>query len=54
MVVPWKAIGVLVLVLAGFCCAWQLQDWRYGRQLAKQARLDTETLNQLTQAAAAA
>jgi hypothetical protein len=54
MVVPWKAVGVLVLVLAGFCSAWQFQDWRYGRQLAEQSKVHTETLNQLTQAAATA
>ena len=54
MVVPWKVIGVLGLVLAGFGSAWQFQDWRYGKQLADQARLQAETLNQLTQAAATA
>ncbi|MDD1009442.1 lysis protein [Pseudomonas shahriarae] len=54
MVVPWKVIGVLGLVLAGFGSAWQVQDWRYGRQLAEQARLQAESLNQLAQAAAAA
>ena len=54
MVVPWKAVGALVLVLAGAGGAWQLQDWRYERQLAEQARLNAETLNQLTQAAATA
>jgi len=54
MVVPWKLIGVLVLVLAGFGSAWQFQDWRYGKQLAEQARLNAETLNQLTQSAAIA
>ena len=54
MVVPWKVIGVLVLVLAGFGSAWQFQDWRYGKQLAEQSRLHAETLNQLTQAAATA
>jgi hypothetical protein len=52
MVVPWKALGVLVLVLAGFGSAWQLQDWRYDKQLAEQSRLHTEDFNQLTQAAA--
>jgi hypothetical protein len=41
-----------VLVSAG--STWQLQDWRYGNQLAEQARLHAETLNQLTLAAAAA
>lgn len=54
MDVPWKLIGALVLVLIGAASAWQLQDWRYGRQLAEQARLHAETLNQLTQAAATA
>jgi hypothetical protein len=54
MVVPWKALGVLALVLLGAGSAWQFQDWRYGRQLAEQARLHAETLNQLTQAAATA
>jgi hypothetical protein len=54
MGVPWKAVGVLALVLAGFGCAWQFQDWRYGKQLAEQARLNAETLNQLTQSAAIA
>jgi hypothetical protein len=54
MVVPWKAVGALALVLAGFGSAWQFQDWRYGQQLAEQARLSAETLNQLTIAAATA
>ena len=52
--VPWKTVGVLTLVLIGAGNAWQFQDWRYGRQLAEQARLNAETLNQLTQAAATA
>lgn len=52
--VPWKAVGVAVLILAGAAGAWQLQDWRYGKQLAEQARLHTETFNQLTLAAATA
>ena len=54
MVVPWKALGVLLLVLIGAGSAWQFQDWRYGKQLAEQARLHSETLNQLTKAAATA
>jgi hypothetical protein len=45
-------IGVLALVFAGFGSAWQLQDWRYGRQLAEQAKLNGETLNQLATAGA--
>ncbi|WP_336341752.1 lysis system i-spanin subunit Rz [Pseudomonas atacamensis] len=43
----WRLIGALALVLAGFGSAWQFQDWRYGKQLAEQARLSAETLNQL-------
>ncbi|TFH81874.1 lysis system i-spanin subunit Rz [Pseudomonas kribbensis] len=54
MAVPWKAVGAIVLVLAGAAGAWQLQDWRYGKQLAEQARVHTETLNQLTMATATA
>jgi hypothetical protein len=52
--VPWRLIGVLALMLVGFGSAWQFQDWRYSRQLAEQAKLYAETLNQLTQAAATA
>ncbi|MGX1185019.1 hypothetical protein AB7M29_002698 [Pseudomonas sp. F-14 TE3623] len=49
------AIGVLLTALAGgsAASAWQIQDWRYGRQLEQQARLQAESLNQLTLAAAA-
>jgi hypothetical protein len=52
--VPWKAVGAVMLVLIGAASAWQLQEWRYGKQLAEQAMLHAETLDQLTQAAAAA
>ncbi|KIF56254.1 lysis system i-spanin subunit Rz [Pseudomonas fluorescens] len=54
MVVPWKSVGAALLVLIGAAGAWQFQDWRYGKKLAEQAKLHTETLNQLTQAAATA
>jgi len=54
---PYRLVakGVLLAVLAGASAAiaWQLQDWRYGKQLAEQARLHTETLNQITLASAA-
>jgi hypothetical protein len=50
--VPWRLIGLLALVLAGFGSAWQFQDWRYGRQLAEQAKAHGEVLNQLAQAGA--
>jgi hypothetical protein len=53
---PYRIFGVAVLVfglLGGSAAlAWRVQDWRYGRQLAEQARLQGETLKQLTLAAA--
>ncbi|MDZ3826348.1 lysis system i-spanin subunit Rz [Pseudomonas monsensis] len=54
MAVPWRAVGQLALVLIGAGSAWQFQDWRYGKQLADQARQHGETLNQLTMAGAEA
>ena len=54
MPIPWRVIGLLVLAVGAFAGAWQLQDWRYGRQLAEQARLNADTLNHLTQTAATA
>ena len=52
----WRVIGVvlLVAVLAGVAAAlaWQVQDWRFGGQLAEQARLHAETLSQLSEATA--
>jgi hypothetical protein len=54
---PYRLLanGVLLAGLAGGSAlsAWQIQDWRYGRQLEQQARLQAGTLNQLTLAAAA-
>ena len=47
-----RLIGLLVLASCSAALAWQFQDWRYGRQLAEQARLHAETLNQLTLATA--
>ena len=52
--VSGKTAGVLALLLIGAGSAWQFQDWRYGLQLTEQARLNAETLNQLTHAAATA
>ncbi|MEO6678288.1 MAG: lysis protein [Pseudomonas sp.] len=53
---PYRLLanGVLLAALAGgsAALAWQVQDWRYGRQLEQQARLQAEALNQQTQAAA--
>ena len=50
--IGWRLIGLLVLVGCSAALAWQFQDWRYGRQLAEQARMHAETFNQLTLAAA--
>lgn len=50
--ISWRLIGLLVLAGCSAALAWQFQDWRYGRQLAEQASLHAETLNQLTLAAA--
>ncbi|WP_432218788.1 lysis system i-spanin subunit Rz [Pseudomonas kribbensis] len=54
MSISWRVTGVVLLVLGAVALAWQFQDWRYGRQLAEQARQHAEALNQLTQAAASA
>ncbi|WP_095128073.1 lysis system i-spanin subunit Rz [Pseudomonas sp. Irchel s3h14] len=56
MPMSYRVIGVVVFlaVLAGgsAALAWRFQDWRYGGQLAEQARVHAEALNQLTLAAA--
>ncbi|WP_426206756.1 lysis protein [Pseudomonas sp. TWP3-1] len=55
--VPYRLLtkGLLLATLAGGTAAitWQVQDWRYGGQLAEQGRLHTETLNQISLASAA-
>ncbi|MCU0092207.1 lysis protein [Pseudomonas koreensis] len=48
-----KVVLVATLVGGSAAIAWQVQDWRYGKQLSEQARLHTETLNQLALASAA-
>lgn len=50
--IGWRLIGLLVLAGCSAALAWQSQNWRYGRQLAEQAWLHAETLNQLTLTAA--
>ncbi|MFJ2713855.1 lysis system i-spanin subunit Rz [Pseudomonas sp. NPDC087346] len=50
----WRLAGLLLLAAMSAAMAWQFQDWRYGKQLAEQARLNAETLNQLTLNAATA
>ncbi|UUN86523.1 lysis system i-spanin subunit Rz [Pseudomonas extremorientalis] len=49
------AAGVLLLmVVAGSAAlAWTAQDWRYGRVLERQSRLQADALNELSQASAA-
>ncbi|WP_286799315.1 lysis system i-spanin subunit Rz [Pseudomonas sp. UBA4034] len=49
------ANGVLLAVLTGTsgALAWQVQAWRYGQQLERQARLHVDGLNQQIRAAAA-
>ena len=49
------AAGLLLLMLAAgsAALAWTAQGWRYGQQLERQARLQADTLNELSQAAAA-
>jgi len=44
---------LLALVTASAAIAWKIQDWRYGQQLEKLARLHTGTHNQRTLASAA-
>jgi hypothetical protein len=55
--VPYRvvAVGGLLFAIAGgsAALAWQAQAWRYGKQLAEQAQMHTDTLNQLALAAAA-
>ena len=45
---------LLVVVVAGSAAlAWTAQDWRYGSVLERQARLQADTLNEISQASAA-
>jgi len=48
-----KAVLLTTLVGGSAAIAWQVQDWRFGKKLAEQARLHTEILNQMTLASAA-
>ncbi|NVZ96019.1 lysis system i-spanin subunit Rz [Pseudomonas sp. B6001] len=45
--------GLLLMVVAGTAAlAWTAQGWRYGRVLERQARLQADTLNEISQASA--
>ena len=48
-------VGLLLVMLAvgSAALAWTVQGWRYGQQLERQARLQADTLNELSQASAA-
>ncbi|MGY1448683.1 lysis system i-spanin subunit Rz [Pseudomonas chlororaphis] len=41
-----------LLLAAGAGCAWKVQDWRYGKQLAEKARLHQDDLAAISSAAA--
>ncbi|SDY31749.1 lysis system i-spanin subunit Rz [Pseudomonas sp. NFIX28] len=49
------AAGLAMIALLGgvAVAVWKVQDWRYGKQLAEQAHLQAESLNQMMLAAAA-
>jgi len=52
-----KLIGLLVLIMmlmgGSAALTWQIQDWRFGKQLAEQAVLHKEDLTSISNAAAA-
>jgi hypothetical protein len=54
---PYRLVakGLVLVVMAGgaVVITWQVQDWRYGKQLAEQAQLHIETFNQLALATVA-
>ena len=49
----WKLAGILLLVLATAAGSWQVQDWRFGKQLAEQAGLHQADLAAISNAATA-
>jgi hypothetical protein len=48
---PQKLAVLLIAMAIAFGAAWQVQTWRYAGQLASQAALQADDLNNLTQAA---
>ncbi len=54
MMTPGQILSAMLLAIAiGFGGAWQVQDWRMGKQLAEQAGLHQEDLAAISNAAAA-
>ncbi|MFV9651670.1 lysis system i-spanin subunit Rz [Pseudomonas citrulli] len=51
MTTPQKLAVLLIAMAIAFGAAWQVQTWRYAGQLASQAALQADDLNNLTQAA---
>ncbi|MDT9631003.1 lysis protein [Pseudomonas sp. JV449] len=51
MTTPQKLAVLLIAMAIAFGAAWQVQAWRYAGQLASQAALQADDLNNLTQAA---
>ena len=48
---PQKLAVLLIAMIIALGAAWQVQAWRYAGQLASQAALQADDLNNLTQAA---
>ena len=54
MMTPEQILAAIVLAIAiGFGGAWQVQDWRMGKQLAEQVSLHKDDLAAISNAAAA-
>lgn len=51
--IKWLLVGILALLLLMAGTTWKVQDWRYGKQLAEQARLHSDDLTAIRNAAAA-
>ena len=49
-----RPLLAVALITIGAGAAWQVQSWRYERQLADQTRLHLQTLNQLAQVSVSA
>lgn len=54
VVMRFVPVLVLAFLLSAAGVTWKVQDWRYGKALTAQAKLQAETLRQLTLSAATA